>query len=354
MTIYESLAAKLRKDILSGRYAPGEMVSTEGALAAEARISRTSVRSAIDNLVREGLVERRVGKGVYALRAPPGTTIVELVVPNLSGLWEQVANGAQDTGAENGVKLQIYNANRILEADLGMIRALPSSGTNGAIIGALHRMRMNEALVDLWRQGFPFVLADQRMNDIEIPSVIFDNHQAGYLATQQLLRLGHRRIAFVGHRIQMPGGGRADGYRDAIADAGLPFDRSLERIVPLDPSLGDKPLSFLEATQFLLEQPAPPSALVFHNENMAASAYPLLKRLGVRIPDDISVVGIGDDGQAEILDPPLAAIALPGREMGAAAMDILMRRLKDPTSPIEHRVLPVRWVVRESVTGRRE
>jgi GntR family transcriptional regulator of arabinose operon len=329
------------------------MLGTEVGLAAEAGISRSSVREAINNLIAEGLVERRAGKGVFARKCPPGTRVVEFVVQSLGDIWAHVVNGAQDAGIQHAVKLQIYNANRNFEADVRAIRALPKSGAGGAIIGALHRMRMNEALVELWRTGFPFVLADQQMNDIDVPSVVFDNHQAGYLAAQELLKLGHRRIGFVGFQIQMPTGGRADGFRDAIADAGLPFDRSLEVVVPWDAPLDSKETKILDVVRSLMERPDRPTAIVFHNEHAAVRAYPLLKRMGVRIPDDLSVAGIGDDGQAEIIDPPLATIALPCRQMGATAMEILLKRLQDPSGAVEHRILPVKWVARASVAAAR-
>lgn len=350
-TIYAPLVSRLKSDILTGRFPPGRLVGTEIALAAEAGISRSSVRLAIENLIEEGLVERRAGKGIFACKAQSGTRIVELAVPDLGHLWAQVAHGAQDAGTQHGVRLQIYSANRDFDADIKAVLALPGNGVDGAIIGAMHSMRMNEALFELSRQRFPFVLADQQLNDIDIPSVVFDNHQAGYLATQKLLELGHRRIGFVGYRIQMPPGNRADGYRDAVADAGLPFDRSLELLVPWDSPHGNRPTATQDAIESLLERPDRPTAIVFHTEHLAMIAYPIFKRQGVRIPDDISVVAICTDDIADVVAPSLATVTLPSRDMGQVAIDMLLKRLQDPAGPVEHRVLPVTWVARESVAA---
>jgi DNA-binding LacI/PurR family transcriptional regulator len=348
--IYAPLVFRLKSDILSGRFVPGQMLGTEVRLAAEAGISRSSVRLAIDDLVQEGLVERRAGKGIFARKAPPGVRIVELVVQELgSHLWAEVAHGAQDAGTQQGIKLQIYNANLDFEADVRAIRRLPSSGVDGAIIAALHQKRMNETLVQLWQTGFPFVMCDQRMQDIDVPSVIFDNRHAGYLATQELITLGHRRIGFLGYEVSGPTGSRLEGYRDALNAAGILFDRSLTAIQSLDSADAPRTPNFEEFLATLGARPDRPTAIVMHTEQLAFLAYPLMKKQGLRIPDDISVISIGSDEHAEVLDPSLATVILPCREMGEAAIEILVKRLQDPTAPIEHRVLPVKWVARASV-----
>lgn len=347
-TIYAPLVARLRSDIISGRFEPGQMLGTEVGLAVEAGVSRGSARMAINDLIHEGLVERRAGKGVFACKAPPGTRIVELAVPGLDGLWTQVAQGAQDAGRPQAVKLQIYNANRDIEADIQAIRQLPSNGVDGAIIAALHQKRVNEALVQLWSTGFPFVLCDQQMQDIDVPSVVFDNHAAGYIATQELIRLGHRRIGFVGYEILSPTGSRSEGYRDALNDAGILFDRSLTAIQPFDPAATPRTPSFEEFLASLSSRPNRPTALVFHTDHLALLAYPLLKKQGLRIPTEISIVAIGGGHQSEATEPPLTMVLLPCREMGEQAIDMLLRRLDAPNGPTEHRVLPVEWIPRES------
>jgi DNA-binding LacI/PurR family transcriptional regulator len=352
-TVYRPLVDRLRADIEGGRFSPGDMVGTEKGFASEFGISRGSARVAVDELIERGLLVRQVGKGLFARKAPPGTRTVELVVPELgSRMWAEVAHGAQDGGTQHGIKLQIYNANRDLEADVRAIRQLPSSGVDGAIVAALHQKRMNETLVQLWQTGFPFVMCDQQMQDIDVPSVTFDNRQGGYLATQELIRLGHRRIGFIGFEVSGPTGSRLEGFRDALTDAGILFDRSLTALQPLDLADAPRAPTFEDFLGSLSARPDRPTALVLHTEHLPVLAYPLLKKQGLRVPDDISVVAIGSDEHAEVLDPPLATVVLPCREMGAAAIEILLRRLQNPTGPVEHRVLPGKWVARASVAVR--
>ncbi|MDD5704653.1 MAG: GntR family transcriptional regulator [Kiritimatiellae bacterium] len=347
-TIYTPLVKRIKSDILSGVFAPGQKLGTEVGLAAEAGISRSSVREAMDDLIAEGLVERRPGKGIFARKAAPEARSVEIIVPELSAMWASMVHGAQDAGAPQGVKVQIYNANRDFEADMRAIRMLPDSGVAGAIIGAMHQQRMNEALVRLWQTGFPFVLCDQRMQDIDVPSVVFDNHRAGYLATQELIALGHRRIAYIGYEVTGLSGSRFDGYRDALGDAGIAIDRSLVLLQPVDPDL---PRHAPDRAAFLAALPTRanrPTAIVFHSIGLAASGSRLLREQGLRIPDDLGVVAIGDVRESEIVEPTPSLVALPFREMGSVALDILLRRLAEPDGAIEHRILPVTWIPRHS------
>jgi len=222
---------------------------------------------------------------------------------------------------------------------------------DGAIIAALHQKRVNEALVQLWHTGFPFVLCDQQMQDIDVPSVIFDNHRAGYMATQELIRLGHRRIGFVGYDVAPPTGSRLDGYRDALNDAGILFDRSLTAIQSLEPGAAPRTLTFAAFIGSLSSRPDRPTAVVLHTEELPFLAYPLLKKQGLRIPKDLSIVAIGTADHAEALEPSLATVMLPCREMGETAMEVLMERLQNPVGAVEHRVLPVKWVPRASVAS---
>ncbi|NQU40541.1 MAG: GntR family transcriptional regulator [Lentisphaerae bacterium] len=351
-TVYAPLVARIKREVLFGQCKPGEMLGTEVGLAAEAGISRGSVRVALNGLIEEGLVERRAGKGIFARELATGTRIAELVVPELgSCLWSEVAHGAQDTGVLHGVKLHVYNANRDLEADLRAIQQLPASSADGAIIAALHQRRMNSALVELWQTGYPFVLCDQQLQDIDVPSVLFDNHQIGYLATQQLIQLGHRRIGFVGYDVQGDTGSRLTGYRDALNDSGILFDRSLTAVQSLDHSAPLRVPSFKTFIESLSARSDRPTALVFHTADLAHFACPLLKQQGLRIPDDISVVAINSECDPVYGDPALSSVTLPAHEMGMAAMEVLLARVQNPTGPADHRVLAGRWEARSSTAA---
>jgi len=349
IAVYEPLVKKLRQNIRRGKFTPGVMLGTEIQFAKKEGISRDSVRMAVNSLIKEGLVERRAGKGVY-VRKPEAALIVELLLPSLGGIWAGVATGAQTVARDHGFKAQIFNADGDFEADLDAIRRLPLTEVDGAIVGSLHQSRLSAAVIELHQKNFPLVVVDQQMHDVDLPSVIYDGHAAGYLAGQKFVQCGHRRIGFVGFARGANLRGRLDGLRDAVNDAGVAFDRSLIVELPATTLVveGGRE-AFEQSLTKLLQRPARPTALLFHNDYLAMLGYQVIKRVGLRIPQDLSVVSAGNDPLCELTEPPMTAMDLPGSEMGRVAMELLLQRINDPQSTIEHRVLPVKWIERQSV-----
>jgi DNA-binding LacI/PurR family transcriptional regulator len=356
LTIYATLAARLRRSIHDGEYQPGQMIGSEHELARRQSISRVTVRRASELLINEGLLERRPGKGLfvregYVANTPMPSPVIQVVAGNLQ--WEpslQVSRGIQSLAREEGFQVQLYDAQSDVESDLAMLSELPAGPARGAIIMSLHSALFNEAIYALKIKGFPFVLVDQQLHDINVSSVAADNYSGGLQAGQALLELGHRRIAFIGDVIATTVRDRLMGLRDAIGDAGLPFDRSL--IVDLSEE-GDKLGGWAEkigaCTRDIMSIPNPPTALFFSCDGVARAGYRALAQMGLRIPEDVSVIGFDDDPIAEWLTPGLTTVRQPFFEMGVVAIQSLRERIADPLAPVRRNVLPVQLVKRGSI-----
>ncbi len=357
-TVYEALAERLRRAIQMGEYAPGSLIGSEYGLAREESISRMTVRRASELLVNEGLVERRPGKGLYVRAdcSPGGSSRpmqIQVVFGNL--FWEsslQISRGVQAIAKTHGLQVQLYDAHGDVDLDLEMVRQLPGSPAKGAIILSLHNAAMNECVYQLKAEGFPFVLVDQRLHDIDVPSVLADNWSGGHQAGRELLQLGHRRIGFIGDLVAATVRDRLSGLRDAVNDAGVAFDRSLVVDIAhgLD-RLGDWSAVVEEATRELMNRPSPPTAIFFSCDGVARPACRALRKLGLSIPSDVSVIGFDDDPLAEWLPTPLTTIRQPFHEMGQAALEVLYKQIADSGATVEHCVLPVELVRRGSTAA---
>lgn len=353
--LYEALADRLRKSIHTGDYQPGDLIGSEHGLAREQSISRMTVRRASEVLINEGLVERRPGKGLYVCNGDshPHTRMIQVIAGNLH--WEpslQIARGVQAAARVQRTQVQLYDAQGDIELDLDMLDHLPDSPSEGAVIVSLHSPEFSEAVCRLKVSGFPFVLADQRMRDIDVPSVTADNHDGGYQVGQLLVKLGHRRIAFVGDLVAATVQDRLSGLRDAVADAGLPFNRGFViDIASGSDRLGDWSVTVEQAVTDLLRRDPRPTAIFFSCDAVARSAYRALADMGLQIPRDVSLVGFDDDPLAEWLSPALTTVRQPFEAMGQAALELLTPRIKDVHIAVEHRVLPVELVVRGSTAA---
>lgn len=351
--LYVELANSLRQDLASGRFRPGDAFASEHDLARRRKLSRVTVRKASDLLIGEGLLERRAGKGLF-VRQPTlrATAIIQVVCGNLE--WApslQATRAIQEAARPHGFQVQIYDAHGNMTEDLDAIRNLPGTPARGAIIFGLHSVAFAEAVYGLKVSGFPCVLIDQRLADLDVPSVMADNHAGGYLAGQALAGQGHQRIAFIGDLEADTVQQRLAGMRDAIGDAGLPFNRSLLKDVSSADRLANWSDHVDRQVRDLFAGQAPPTAIFASCDAIARDVYAALGRLGLMVPHDVSVVGFDDDPLAEVLAPPLTSVSQPFADMGRAAFALLHRRILEPHSPVEHRHVPVRLVSRASIAS---
>lgn len=364
--IYLALAETLRQELANGGSGDDEEAAfSEHALARRERVSRVTVRRASDLLIREGLLERRPGKGLFRVgrgggpslaRPRPkagvlGCATIQVVAGNLS--WEpclQTARGVQAAARDTGAMVQIYDAHGNEAADLQVIRRLADGPAQGAVIVALHSAGFTEALCELKLRDYPFVLVDQRLAGIDVSSVLADNRAGGAAIGQHLVGLGHRRIAFVGDLEADTVRARLDGLRDAMGDARLPFDRSLVFDLKPERRLEQRDWSQqvdAHATA-LFARRRRPSAIFASCDGVARLVLASATRHGLRVPRDLSLAGFDDDPLALQLQPTLTSVRQPFHDMGVAACRLLEARLADASSAAQHLVLPVSLMVRDS------
>ena len=199
-----------------------------------------------------------------------------------------------------------------------------------------------EVLAALKLTGKPMVLID--MQHRGFTSVNPDNAMGGYLATRHLLRSGRRRIAMLsGSLAHFSIEQRNRGFRRALFESKTLADPDLEVIVP---QLGDGDEGVVEAMCRLLSLTRPPDAVLCYNDSTALVAMAHCRSQGIKVPQDIAVVGFDDISGAAAGVPPLSTLRVDKEALGAAGVDLLLR-LK-PDDPIEEIVLPVDLIVRES------
>lgn len=237
----------------------------------------------------------------------------------------QIAQGVQDAARGRGVEVQVYDAHGGLEEDLAFVRRLPESGVAGAVIMGLPHIRFNEELYALKLAAFPFVLVDAPLPGLAVPMVNADNYGAGYLAGQKVAEAGHRRVGFVGYLAAPTVVQRLNGVRDALAEVGVVLPRGMVGELQVADPLSDWGPEIARQVTALLSLPEPPTTLFFSSDEVAANAYPVIKGLGLRIPQDVSVIGFDGNPLCLWLDPPLATVAQSAREVGYQAMEMLLQ-----------------------------
>ncbi|MDO8360299.1 MAG: LacI family DNA-binding transcriptional regulator [Devosia sp.] len=216
-----------------------------------------------------------------------------------------------------------------------------------AVIYSTVRTRQVVVPKSLYETDIPVVLLNCYSKDRAFPSVVPGDVAGGHRATERLVAAGHTRIAHItGEAWQEVSADRARGYRDALATADIPFDPALVREGNWQLSSG------YEATLSLMQLKRPPTAIFCGNDRMAIGCYEALKQLGLRIPEDVSVVGFDDDEIASHLMPKLTTLKYPRLQMGIWAAERAMAPNHDRSET--HRVVKIECelVERQSVAIR--
>jgi LacI family transcriptional regulator len=254
--------------------------------------------------------------------------------------------GAQDGALARGWSLLIFNTGRVRALENKDIKLLVQHEVDGVLYATMYHRQVT---VPPALAQFALVLLDARSTDPTIPAVVPDEVAGARTATEALLAHGHRHIGFANNRDAIPATSRRlQGYRDALRNAGIRYNPRL--VVDADP---DAPGGYF-ATRELLKRGPRPTGIFCFNDRMAMGAYRAAAEAGLKIPDDLSIVGFDNQELiAEGLYPALSTVALPHYEMGLWAVKALIDLIEQPgraqtgTFPV---LMPCPLVPRASVS----
>jgi LacI family transcriptional regulator, galactose operon repressor len=228
----------------------------------------------------------------------------------------QILQGLMEVANQSGVRLLVDIVNERATADI-YVNLSRNKRIDGLILS--DPSVDDRAIYDLLNDGFPVVLLG-RLPGINVSSVEFNNREGARVAVEHLLGQGHSQIGFVGYA-PLPFTGvseRLRGYQDALAAAGIAFDETLVRYGDRNPGTG------FATTTSLLEVSELPTAIFVSSDVLAFAALAAIRQRGLRIPDDIAVIGFDDHPLAQFASPPLTTVRLPFDEMGRQAGKMLL------------------------------
>jgi LacI family transcriptional regulator len=271
-----------------------------------------------------------------------------------------VLRGISDTARQHGFDVLLANTDEDATDERTAVSALLERRVEGLILCPAEDDDLAQ-LRSIIASDVPVVLLDRPVWGVNVDSVALDHRRAGQEITSHLLRLGHRRIALVTggtraapdplHRPGLKGaeripltsrGARAAGYRDQLVQAGI--ELRPEYIA----SGGFHREGAIRSVGELMALPEPPTAIVAFDSILSLGAILALRALGLRCPDDVSVIGFDDTDWAEVVSPSLTVMRQPVHEIGDLACELLLRRIKQPDRRHRHHRLPGTLVARRS------
>ena len=297
-------------------------------------------REAVLEVVRRhSFTTNRTARGLSGGR----TGLIGMTIPIVhAAYFSVILFGAGEALYEQDMRIVLCPTLHEHEREVTLLDRLMHGTTDGALL--LLPSESSSELKALSAHGYPFVVIDPMEPMAEgIPSVSAAHASGAKAATEHLLQLGHRRIgAIIGPPTWMASRERVNGFHAALAGAGIAPDRSLEIESNFEIDGG-----YAAAAQ-LLDRPDRPTAIFGFNDNIAIGVLRAARERGIRIPEDMSVVGFDDSEEAVLVTPPLTTVRQPLQEMGRMAVSLL-GRLMDKQSVEGLRVeLATKLVVRES------
>ena len=258
-----------------------------------------------------------------SLRLGQTRTLGMLIPDNSNQFFAEMARSIEDTGYRHGYSVILCNSDRNVEKQRTYVRVLVDKQVDG--IAFISSGESAEDIQYLTREGVAVVIVDREQPGTSVDVIVIDNERAGYEATRHLLGFGHRRIACItGPAGVAPAEGRVVGYRLALRDAGIEYDPAL--VIP-----GDFGMETGERAGDALWKLPPelrPTAIFSCNDLMAIGAMVSLRRYGVEIPSDVSIVGIDDIALSRAVSPALTTMSHPKVEMGRLAAELLIQRIE--------------------------
>jgi LacI family transcriptional regulator len=271
------------------------------------------------------------------------TNVIGILVADLEPFSTELLKGVADGIRGSGFELVVYSAGGRTSDHQGWERRYLSRLSGTLIDGAI---LVTPTVVDV-RYRAPIVAVDPHTGSSDLPTVDSDNLKGARLAIEHLLDLGHRRIAMLTGRPDLQSAQlREDGYRQAMLAAGLPVGAEMVREGGYDAEVS------AQAAQQLLTAEDRPTAIFAANDVSAIATITVAGELGLRVPEDLSVVGFDNIPDSALCTPALTTVEQPIHEMGRLASELLIKLIRgEPVDPT-HVTLPTRLVVRQSTSQR--
>jgi LacI family transcriptional regulator len=310
------------------------MPTTLSDIAREAGVSRMTVSRAINNGGRISPETRaRILKVARRLNYRPNryakalrtslSNMIGIVVPDLMhSFFAEISIGVEASSRPAGYKNFICNTEEDVELEMGEVEALLTH-TDGLIVTTALPPAETKFYRRLIRGGAKIVFIDRALEGLHCPVVKTDDVLAGVLGTEHLIKLGHRRVGHLYGPGTLNAIERLEGYKRALKKHGLPFDASLVRdcAYPYE-------RSSYEATSAWIREGDMPAALFTFNDPTAIGAMRAVFDAGLRVPEDVAIVGCGIIHYGDLLRVPLTTVSWPPAEMGRAAADLLIEMIK--------------------------
>lgn len=354
--LYLQIADHIKKKIAGGEYKIGEKLPSQRQLSEFYGVSSITIRKAISSLVHDGVLYSRVGKGLYVARKTPPADLsrhksIGLVLNEIKNpFFSLILHGIEQKLSENGFNLLFSNSSNKLEKEEKHIQHFIELGVDGLIVASLtHIFRASNLIRNLLRDGFPVVMISFILDE-DVYYVGTDHQRGAFLATEHLIQLGHSRVAYIGgEEGSLLSKVREKGFRQALLKHNLSIEEKHIFHSPLFRQ--DYQSGYIVGSNFVHLSEKPTGVFVYKDMVAIGFEQALLDK-GLRVPEDVAIVGFDDIEHAKFCTVPLTTIHQDTDKIGSLAAEKIIRLIQKETVPVQE-ILKPKLVIRQSCGARK-
>jgi len=363
--LYQQIATDIRGKIVDGTLAVGDRLPPHRELSRTYGVSLITINKALSGLVSEGVLNSRVGRGTSVAIRPAALPVTSpwqvpqamndsspmlgFVLRDLnSPFFSTVANAAEEHAHRSGYGMLMLSSGNVAEREDAQLRRLLEVGVKGVVIVSMSRSsyQLSPSVRRLQERAFPFVMTSYTVGE-NVPFVGCDYDRAGELVGQHFATLGRRRWGYITDRFDSPSGdARSAGFRRVAEAHDVPVNDAFVFEYPYEGEWNDYH-SGRDLAEYIARLRERPDALYVYNDLGALGLIEGLIAAGIRVPDDIAVVGFDGIPLSASSPVPLTTVRQPVEQIGALAVDAVLAQVRGEPWRLPNLVVPT-LVIRKS------
>lgn len=274
------------------------------------------------------------------------TNTIGVIVPLINRhFFSSVISGVEEVAYKKGFAVTISQSNDNIEKERKIAHTLFANRVDGLIVSIGMETNSYDHLKLFSEKNIPIVFFDRVVDEIEAHKIVVDDYGGGYRVTKHLIKNSAKTIAHIGGPLHLKiYKDRQQGYFDALKESGLKIEESL---------IVNNSLTFEDGTRAienLMRNSIKPDAIFCANDTTALSVIIYLKKNGIKVPDDIAVMGFSNEPFSEVVSPSISTVKQPGFAMGQQAAQLIIEQILHNNEIAEYKtiVMPTELIIRES------
>lgn len=347
--LYKQIETFILKNINNEIFKPNKILPSERSLAEKLKVSRLTVRRAIQELVQKNILYKEQGKGTYVKdvnnRQENNTCKIGIIPHLYKGVFMDILSGIEEVLDSENYNFVLSNSQNNSKKEKDLIESMKKEGVDGFIISPVEDQKDNEIIFKLKSEGYPVVLIDRKLNYCETDCVLSDNIDGGFKAAEYLIELGHSKIAFFTYQYKNTTSvqDRIKGYKFALEKNGLEFDENLLFSYDKDLEQENKTKQIYE---FVNEYK--PTAIIGVHNDVTLDVVKMCRNKKISIPDDISLICFDNTNLVKHLEVPITTLVQNTLKIGKDAARIILDKINSKENRLKQIYHPIQLIERNS------